>query len=84
MSYILRWCIIVEKGESRICLLYTSLACETLLKLKEDYRVLIHMYYIEGLSIKEMIEITEMKEKTLRSKLARAVKKYEKIYFASE
>lgn len=62
----------------------TDLACETLLKLKEDYRVLIHMYYIEELTIKEMVEITEMKEKTLRSKLARAVKKYEKVYFAAE
>lgn len=59
----------------------TNLACETLLKLKEDYRVLIHMYYIEELTIKEMVEITEMKEKTLRIQTRESCEEVRKSLF---
>ena len=62
----------------------TDLAYKTLMKTKEEYRVLIHMRYVECLSIKEIVEITGMKEKTITSKLSRALKKYRAMYFEAE
>lgn len=62
----------------------TGLAYNTLLKIKEDYRVLIHMRYVEEMTPKEMMEATGMKANTLSSKLSRAVKKYRSMYMAAE
>lgn len=42
------------------------------------------MRYIDEIGIKRMVEITGLKEKTLSSKLSRALKKYKQIYFALE
>lgn len=48
----------------------------TLLKavagLKEKYRVMVHLFYFEELSIKEIGEMTGMKESTIKSHLFRA------------
>ncbi|MCI8631285.1 MAG: RNA polymerase sigma factor [Firmicutes bacterium] len=62
----------------------TELAYETLMYIKEEYRILIHMRYVECLTVKEMAEITGKKEKTVSSKLSRAVKKYREVYFKLE
>ena len=62
----------------------TELAYNTLLKIKEEYRVLIHMRYVEDMTPKEIMEITGMKAKTLSSKLSRAVKKYRDMYMEAE
>lgn len=53
-------------------------------KLRDEERLLIHMRYIEELSLRQMVQIMGMKEKTLSSKLSRALQKYRKVYFALE
>ena len=45
---------------------------ETVLTLPPKYRTVIHLYYYEGYSTKEMAEITGQKESTVREQLTRA------------
>jgi len=45
---------------------------ETVLALPSKYRIVIHLYYYEGYSTKEIAEITELKESTVREQLTRA------------
>jgi RNA polymerase sigma-70 factor (ECF subfamily) len=52
---------------------------ETVLSLPSKYRVVIHLFYYEGYSTKEIAEITGRKESTVREQLTRArrlLKKY--------
>ena len=48
---------------------------QAVLALPAKYRVVIHMYYYEGYSTKEIAEITEQKESTVRQRLTRARRK---------
>ena len=41
-------------------------------KLKEKYRIMVHLFYFEELSVKEIAEMTGMKESTVKSHLFRA------------
>ena len=50
---------------------------EQVLKLPEKYRVVIHLYYYEEYSVKEIAEILEIKETTVQTQLMRARKKLE-------
>lgn len=61
-----------------------ELAFQALCFLDTEDRELINMRYIDEIGIKRMVEITGLKEKTLSSKLSRALKKYKQIYFALE
>jgi RNA polymerase sigma-70 factor (ECF subfamily) len=45
---------------------------ETVLSLPSKYRIVIHLFYYEGYSTKEIAEITEQKESTVREQLTRA------------
>jgi RNA polymerase sigma-70 factor (ECF subfamily) len=45
---------------------------ETIFALPSKYRTVIHLYYYEGYSTKEIAEITEQKESTVRQHLTRA------------
>ena len=45
---------------------------ETVLSLPSKYRIAIYLFYYEGYSTKEIAEITEQKESTVRSTLSRA------------
>ena len=45
---------------------------ETVLSLPPKYRIVIYLFYYEGYSTKEIAEITQQKESTVRSNLARA------------
>ena len=45
---------------------------EAIQALNEKYRIVIHLYYYEGYSTKEIAEITEQKEGTVREQLTRA------------
>ena len=45
---------------------------ETVLSLPTKYRIVIHLFYYEGYSTKEIAEITEQKESTVREQLTRA------------
>jgi len=47
---------------------------ETVLSLPKKYRIVIHLYYYEGYSIKEAADITGQKESTVGNQLARARK----------
>jgi RNA polymerase sigma-70 factor (ECF subfamily) len=52
---------------------------ETILSLPSKYRAVIHLFYYEGYSTKEIAEITGQKESTVREQLTRArrmLKKY--------
>ena len=51
---------------------------------KEEDRILLHMRYVDEMTVKNMAEITGIKEKTLSSKIRRAVKRYRETYFAFE
>lgn len=45
---------------------------ETVASLPSKYRIVIHLFYYEGYSTKEMAEITRQKESTVREQLTRA------------
>ena len=45
---------------------------QTVLSLPSKYRIVIHLFYYEGYSTKEIAEITEQKESTVRERLTRA------------
>jgi len=48
---------------------------ETVLKLPSKYRTVIHLFYYEGYSTKEIAEITEQNESAVRQHLTRARRK---------
>lgn len=48
---------------------------ETVLSLPAKYRIVLHLFYYEGYSTKEISEITDQKESTVRSQLTRARRK---------
>lgn len=64
--------------------LESKLAIKALDMLKEEDRILIHMRYVDEMTVKDMANITRIKEKTLSSKLIRAAKRYRKAYFTLE
>ena len=45
---------------------------QTILALPSKYRIVIHLFYYEGYSTKEIAEITQQKESTVRQHLTRA------------
>lgn len=53
---------------------------ELLNKLEENYRVVLLLYYVEGFSIKEIGSILEMNENTIKTRLSRGRRCFEKIY----
>ncbi|MBE4909225.1 sigma-70 family RNA polymerase sigma factor [Bacillus luteolus] len=48
---------------------------EAISKLEKDYRIVITLFYIQDLSVKEISEIIEQPEGTVKSRLSRARKK---------
>jgi len=44
------------------------------MKLPEKYRTPVHLFYCEGYSIKEISQVTGIKESTVRTRLQRARK----------
>jgi len=52
---------------------------ETMLTLPVKYRIVIHLYYYEGYSTKEIAEITNQKESTVREQMTRARRKLKDI-----
>lgn len=52
---------------------------ETILSLPSKYRIVIHLFYYEGYSTKEIAKLTEQKESTVRSLLFRARQKLKTI-----
>lgn len=51
---------------------------EGILTLEQDYRIVITLFYIQDLSVKEIASIIEQPEGTVKSRLSRARKKLEK------
>ncbi len=49
---------------------------ETLNKLDQKYRVVLILYYVEGFSVKEIAELLDMKEVTVKARLQRGRKRY--------
>jgi RNA polymerase sigma-70 factor (ECF subfamily) len=47
--------------------------------LPPKYRTVIHLYYYEGYSTKDISELTGQKESTVRSRLARARQKLKSV-----
>jgi RNA polymerase sigma-70 factor (ECF subfamily) len=56
---------------------------ETVLSLPSKYRIVIHLFYYEGYSTKEIAEIAKQKESTVREQLTRA-RRLLKIYLEGE
>jgi len=52
---------------------------ETISSLPVKYRTVIHLYYYEGYSTKEIAEITEQKESTVREQMTRARRKLKDV-----
>ena len=48
---------------------------EQIMALPHKYRTVIHLFYYEGYSVKEIAKLTEQEESTVRSQLTRARKK---------
>ena len=55
----------------------------TVLSLPSKYRIVIHLFYYEGYSTKEIAEITKQKESTVREQLTRA-RRMLKIFLEGE
>jgi len=49
-------------------------ALEAVMKLPEKYRTPVHLFYCEGYSVKEISQVTGIKESTVRTRLQRARK----------
>ena len=47
--------------------------------LPEQYRVIIHLYYFEGYTVREIAEITDASETAVQTRLARARKRLQKM-----
>lgn len=67
----------MDRGVKEDCYDELESAIESL---KEDYKVVIKLYYMGGYSIGEMADILNEKEGTLKSKLSRARNELRKIY----
>lgn len=52
---------------------------EAVLKLPEKYRIAVHLFYFEDLSIEQISEILGEKENTIKSRLSRAREKLKKL-----
>ena len=57
---------------------------ETVLSLPAKYRIVIHLFYYEGYSTKEIAEITEQKDATVREQLTRARRMLKKFLAVSD
>jgi len=57
---------------------------ETVFALPSKYRVVVHLHYYEGYSTKEIAEITEQKESTVRQHLTRARRMLKKFLEGEE
>ena len=53
---------------------------EVLSCLDEKYRIVLLLYYGEGFKIKEIAQILEMDENTVKTRLSRGRKKFEHAY----
>ena len=53
---------------------------EALGQLDEKYRIVLLLYYGEGFKIKEIAQILEMDENTVKTRLSRGRKKFEHAY----
>lgn len=47
---------------------------EAVMRLSEKYRVVIHLFYFEGYSVREIASLLKLKENTVKSRLSRARK----------
>lgn len=54
---------------------------EALSELEEKYRTVIILYYVEGFKMSEIAQILDIPENTVRTRMARARKKMETIYY---
>lgn len=52
---------------------------EAVLKLPDKYRIVVHLFYFEDLSIAQIAEVTGEKESTIKSQLSRARDKLKKL-----
>lgn len=55
-----------------------SMVYHAVMELPAGYRIVIHLYYYEGYSVKEIGQITEQSETTVQTKLYRARQKLKK------
>lgn len=62
---------------------YTNIEWKEFFKhLEEKYRTVIILYYIEGFKVKEIAQILEISESTVKGRLVKAREKMERIYKA--
>lgn len=70
-----------EQGE--ICRELQNYEFEELLKsMDEKYRLILMLYYGEGFKIREIAQILEMDENTVKTRLARGRRQFERLYEA--
>ena len=56
------------------------LESENIFVMDEKYRIVLLLYYGEGFKIKEIAQILEMDENTVKTRLSRGRKKFEHAY----
>ncbi len=60
---------------------YQECEFEDLMKeLDEKYRIILLLYYAEGFKIREIAQILELEENTVKTRLVRGRRQFEKIY----
>lgn len=68
-----------EKGDE--CMAYQNCEFEELMnQLDEKYRIILLLYYSEGFKIREIAQILELEENTVKTRLVRGRKQFEKAY----
>ncbi|MBU3875525.1 sigma-70 family RNA polymerase sigma factor [Faecalicatena sp. AGMB00832] len=68
-----------EQGD--MCMAYQECEFEDLMKeLDEKYRIILLLYYAEGFKIREIAQILELEENTVKTRLVRGRRQFEKIY----
>lgn len=53
---------------------------ELMNQLEEKYRIILLLYYAEGFKIREIAQILELEENTVKTRLVRGRKQFEKVY----
>lgn len=67
--------------QEEVCMALKNCEFDELMNQLEDkYRIILLLYYSEGFKIREIAEILELEENTVKTRLVRGRKQFEKVY----
>lgn len=67
--------------QEEVCMAFQNCEFEELMnQMDEKYRIILLLYYAEGFKIREISQILELEESTVKTRLVRGRKQFEKVY----